>query len=211
MEKILRELTDGAAGAGSAGGVEEVVDVPGSPDAAGSAVVSVGSSPVAGSSVSVGGVGSSARRSAQARWPALGGGRIGVVGRLRVVRQQAAAGEQLVDPLVHRLDPRGDAAGVVSAPSSSSASSRSSSASDRSSSSSDGSSVSDTTIWLAMAVVTHDGQLPLSASAMLIGVTSGLVPTTSTTWNETATVVHAVQLAYACAPLRWSTTRRRER
>jgi hypothetical protein len=54
-----------------------------------------------------------------------------------------------------------------------------------------------TTICLAIATVRHCGQLTLSASATLIGMTVSLRPTTSTSWNETATVVHALQLASA--------------
>ena len=67
----------------------------------------------------------------------------------------------------------------------------------RCSSSSDGSDLSVTTIWSAIAVVMHDGQLTFSASATLIGVIVSLWPTISTSWNDTATVVHALQLASA--------------
>ena len=45
----------------------------------------------------------------------------------------------------------------------------------------------------------HDGQLSFRASATLIGAIVLLVPTTRTTWNDTATVVHALQLASAYA------------
>lgn len=54
-----------------------------------------------------------------------------------------------------------------------------------------------TTIWSAMAVVAHAGHRELSASAVLTGATILLCPTTSTTWTDTATVVHALQLASA--------------
>src|SRR5205809_705868 len=75
----------------------------------------------------------------------------------------------------------------------------------RRSGSSGGTELSDTTIWVAIAVVTHDGQLTLSASATLIGMIVSVWPTTSTSWNETATVVQALQLASAYAELVSST------
>ena len=56
-----------------------------------------------------------------------------------------------------------------------------------------------TTIWSAIAVVMHAGQLTLSAPAALIGAITLLWPTIRTIWNETATVVHALQLANANA------------
>lgn len=65
------------------------------------------------------------------------------------------------------------------------------------SSSADGTERSVTTIWSAIAVVTQYGQLSLSASATSIGLITLLCPTTSTSWNETATVVQARQLASA--------------
>ena len=64
-------------------------------------------------------------------------------------------------------------------------------------SSCDGCALIVTTIWSAIAVVTQDGQLAFSASAMLMGVIVFVCPTTSTIWNDTATVVHALQLASA--------------
>jgi hypothetical protein len=64
-------------------------------------------------------------------------------------------------------------------------------------SSCDGCALIVTTIWSAIAVVTQDGQLTFSASAMLIGVIVFVCPTISTSWNDTATVVHALQLASA--------------
>src|SRR4051794_8686278 len=45
----------------------------------------------------------------------------------------------------------------------------------------------------------HEGQLTLSAPAAFVGAITLLVPTISTTWNDTATVVHALQLASANA------------
>jgi hypothetical protein len=48
-----------------------------------------------------------------------------------------------------------------------------------------------------MAVVMQAGQLPLSAPAALMGAMILLVPTTSTTWKETATVVQLWQFASA--------------
>ena len=56
-----------------------------------------------------------------------------------------------------------------------------------------------TTIWSAIAAVTQEGQLPFSAPAALIGTMRLLCPTTRTTWNDTAIVVQAVQLAKANA------------
>ena len=56
-----------------------------------------------------------------------------------------------------------------------------------------------TTIWSAIAVVMHAGQLTFSAPAALIGAIVLLCPTIRTTWNETATVVHALQFANAKA------------
>jgi hypothetical protein len=61
----------------------------------------------------------------------------------------------------------------------------------------DGWTESVTTIWSATAVVMQAGQLSLSASATLIGVTILLRPTTRTTWKETATVVQLWQFAKA--------------
>ena len=57
--------------------------------------------------------------------------------------------------------------------------------------------LTETTICFAIAVVMQLGHLRLSASATLIGVIRSLWPTTSTSWKETASVVHALQLARA--------------
>ena len=72
-----------------------------------------------------------------------------------------------------------------------------SSAVSRFSSSSDGADWTEITICFAIAVVMQLGQLRLSASATLIGMIRSLWPTTSTSWNETARVVQALQLASA--------------
>ena len=84
-----------------------------------------------------------------------------------------------------------------SSPATARASRRSSAACRRSRSSGVGSSVSETTIWLANAAVMQYGQPTFRASATFTGAMRSLWPTTSTTWNETATVVHALQLASA--------------
>jgi hypothetical protein len=60
--------------------------------------------------------------------------------------------------------------------------------------------VSVTTIWSAIAVVRQAGQLTFREPAASIGAITALRPTISTTWNDTATVVHALQLAKAKAP-----------
>jgi hypothetical protein len=91
------------------------------------------------------------------------------------------------------------AAGDPFAPSDESASSCFSAVWIRCTSSSVGCDLSVTTIWSAIAVVRQYGQLTLSAPAALIGAITLLRPTTSTTWKETATVVHALQLAKAKA------------
>jgi len=58
-----------------------------------------------------------------------------------------------------------------------------------------------TTIWSAIAVVMQAGQSTFSAPAALIGAITSLCPTTRTTWNDTATVVHPRQCANANALL----------
>ncbi|MDX6686096.1 MAG: hypothetical protein QOF86_2224 [Baekduia sp.] len=97
------------------------------------------------------------------------------------------------------------AAGEPPAPSCEIASSFWSSAVSLCSSSAGGSAVMVTTIWSAIAVVTQEGQLTLSASATLIGMMVLVWPTINTNWNDTATVVHALQLASAYALLTSST------
>ena len=49
--------------------------------------------------------------------------------------------------------------------------------------------------------MTQAGQLTLSDPAALIGAITALRPTIRTTWNDTATVVQALQLAKAKALL----------
>ena len=88
-------------------------------------------------------------------------------------------------------------AGVPAAPSDEIASSFLSSSLRRCSSSSEGTDLIDSTIWSAIAVVMHEGQLTFSAPAKFSGAIVSLCPTISTSWKETATVVHALQLANA--------------
>jgi hypothetical protein len=64
---------------------------------------------------------------------------------------------------------------------------------------SDGAAFNVTTIWSARAVVVQAGQFELSALASLTGAMTLLCPTMSTTWKETATVVHAWHLPVADA------------
>lgn len=92
------------------------------------------------------------------------------------------------------------ASGVAAAPSAEIASSFCSAASIFCTSSGVGCEVSVTTIWFANAAVRQTGQLTFNDPAALIGAIVALRPTMSTTWNPTATVVHARQLAKANAP-----------
>jgi hypothetical protein len=89
------------------------------------------------------------------------------------------------------------AAGVPAAPRAEIASSFLSSSLRRCSNSSEGTDLIDSTIWSAIAVVMHDGQLTFSAPAKFSGAIVSLCPTISTSWKETATVVQALQLANA--------------
>jgi hypothetical protein len=91
------------------------------------------------------------------------------------------------------------AAGDPSAPSAGSALSCSSAARSFATSSSEGCDFNVTTIWSAIAVVMQAGQLTFSAPAALTGAIVLLWPMISTTWNDTATVVHALQFAKANA------------
>jgi hypothetical protein len=91
------------------------------------------------------------------------------------------------------------AAGDPSAPSAGRALSFSSAARSFATSSSEGWDCNVTTIWSAIAVVMHAGQLTFSAPAALTGAIVLLWPMISTTWNDTATVVHARQFAKANA------------
>jgi hypothetical protein len=54
---------------------------------------------------------------------------------------------------------------------------------------------------MAMAVVVQAGQSPLNAAAALMGAMIRLWPSRSTTWTDTATVVHLLQLTSAKARL----------
>jgi hypothetical protein len=91
------------------------------------------------------------------------------------------------------------AAGDPSAPSAGRALSCSSAARSLATSSSEGWDFNVTTIWSAIAVVMQAGQLTFSAPAALTGAIVLLWPMIKTTWNDTATVVHALQFAKANA------------